>query len=94
MSTVIVERAHQLGRAGAREKAQQVAERLAEKYDVMYRWHGDTLAVRRAGAEGIIVVDDSTIHIELKLGMVFSALKGTIKREMEAALDKRLASSS
>lgn len=91
MSTIIVEREHQLGRAGARDKAQALAERLAEKYDVSYQWHGDTLAVSRAGAEGTIVVDDSTIYITLKLGVVFSALRGRIKREMEAALDKHLA---
>ena len=91
MSTIIVEREHQLGRDGARDKAQALAERLAEKYDVAYQWHGDTLAVNRAGAEGTIVVGDSTIYIKLKLGVLFSALKGKIKREMEAALDKRLA---
>ncbi|QEY59759.1 polyhydroxyalkanoic acid system protein [Pseudomonas sp. C27(2019)] len=91
MSTIIVEREHQLGRAGARDKAQALAERLAEKYDVTYQWQGDTLVVSRAGAEGTIVVGDSTIYITLKLGVLFSALKGRIKHEMEAALDKRLA---
>lgn len=91
MSTIIVEREHRLGRADARDKAQALAERLAEKYDVSYQWQGETLHVHRAGAEGTIVVDDSKIYITLKLGVVFSALKGRIKREMEAALDKRLA---
>ena len=91
MSTIIVEREHQLGRAGARDKAQALAERLAEKYAVTYQWHGDTLALRRAVAEGTIVVDDSRIYIKLRLGVLFSALRGRIQREMEAALDKRLA---
>lgn len=91
MSIIIVEREHQLGLVAARAKAQALAERLAEKYDVSYQWHGDTLTVRRAGAAGTIVVDASRIYIELRLGVLFSALKGRIKQEMETALDQRLA---
>lgn len=91
MSTIVVERQHQLGRAGAREKAQQLAERLAQQYDVSYRWAGDTLEFRRTGAQGSIVVDDTHVRVSLKLGLLLSALGGTIKTEIENALDKYLA---
>ena len=91
MSTIVVERQHKLGRAGAREKAQQLAERLAQQYDVSYRWAGDTLEFRRTGAQGSIVVDDTHVRVSLKLGLLLSALGGTIKTEIENALDKYLA---
>lgn len=90
MSKIVVEREHRLGRAGAREKAQQLAERLAQQYDVSYRWEGDTLEFRRTGAQGAIAVDDTHVRVSLKLGLLLSALSGTIKREIEETLDKQL----
>ena len=44
MAKITVERPHTLGREVAREKAEQLAERLAREYDVRYRWNGDTQA--------------------------------------------------
>lgn len=91
MSKIVVERQHRLGRAGARDKAQQLAERLAQQYDVSYQWVGDTLEVQRTGAKGSIEVDEDTVRVSLKLGLLLSGMSGTIKRELEEALDKRLA---
>ena len=90
MSRIVVERQHRLGREGARAQAQHLAERLAKQYDVSYRWVGDTLEFRRTGAEGSIAVDDSNFCVKLKLGLLLSALSGSIKREIEDALDKQL----
>ena len=91
MSKIVVERQHRLGRVGARDKAQQLAERLAQQYDVSYQWVGDTLEVQRTGAKGSIEVDEDTVRVSLKLGLLLSGMSGTIKRELEEALDKRLA---
>ena len=91
MSKIVVERQHSLGRAGARDKAQQLAERLAQQYDVKYQWQGDTLEVRRTGATGSIEVGEDKLRVSLKLGLLLSGLSSTIKREIEEALDKHLA---
>lgn len=90
MSTVVVERSHTLGREAARAKAQHIAERLAEQYNVSYEWRGDRLNMRRTGATGSIDVEDTQVRIQLKLGLLLSGLRGTIQREIEDALDKRL----
>ena len=90
MSTVVVERSHTLGRDAARAKAQRIAERLAEQYNVRYAWQGDRLQVRRTGASGSIAVEENLVRDELKLGLLLSGLRGTIEREIEQALDKRL----
>ena len=66
MSKIVVERQHTLGREGARVKAQQLAERLAQQYDVSYRWSGDTLEFRRTGAQGSIDVDEFVFLIDGK----------------------------
>lgn len=91
MSKILVERQHCLGREAARARAQELAERLAKEYDVSYHWTGDTLKFQRSGAQGSIDVDETQVRVQLKLGLLLSALSGSIKREIEEALDKRLA---
>jgi len=35
-------------------------------------------------------VEENLVRVELKLGLLLSGLRGTIEREIEQALDKRL----
>ncbi|WP_407314431.1 polyhydroxyalkanoic acid system family protein [Pseudomonas sp. nanlin1] len=91
MTQISVERKHNLGREGARQKAQQVVEKLEQRYDVQATWDGDTIVVKRSGANGTVQIDDDSIRIELKLGMMLSMMSGTIQGEIEKALDKALA---
>ena len=90
MARITVERSHTLGRAGARAKAEELAERLASEYAVRYGWNGDVLEFKRSGADGTIEVGDTNVRVELKLGLMLSALSGTIKREIEKGLDESL----
>ncbi|TBU87507.1 polyhydroxyalkanoic acid system family protein [Phytopseudomonas dryadis] len=90
MARITVERPHNLGREAARDKAEQLAERLAREYDVRYQWHGDTLEFKRSGANGHIEVGEDRVHLQLNLGLLLSAMSGKIKREIEEVLDKSL----
>ncbi|MEK1943375.1 MAG: polyhydroxyalkanoic acid system family protein [Pseudomonas sp.] len=90
MARITVERSHTLGREGARAKAEELAERLAQEYAVRYQWNGDVLEFKRSGADGSIEVGDDSVRVELKLGLMLSALSGTIKREIEKGLDESL----
>ncbi|BAU77000.1 polyhydroxyalkanoic acid system family protein [Metapseudomonas furukawaii] len=91
MARIHVERPHHLGREAVREKAEKLAERLAREYDVRYQWRGDTLEFKRSGADGEIEVNDAKVRVEVKLGLLLSAMSGSIKREIEKALDEYLA---
>lgn len=90
MSRINVQRQHNLGRAKARERAQALAERLAHQYDVKYCWKGDRLEFNRSGAQGSIDVSDDQVAVELKLGLLLSAMGSSIRREIESTLDKSL----
>ena len=90
MARIKVERSHNLGREAAREKAEQLAERLAREYDVRYRWNGDCLEFKRSGADGRIDVAEDSVKVQLNLGLLLSAMSGSIKREIEEVLDKNL----
>ena len=90
MAHLFIERTHSLGLSAARAKAEQLAERLADQYQIKYRWAGNTLEFKRSGAEGNIKVAEDSVEVRLKLGLLLSALGGSIEREIELALDKAL----
>ncbi|CAD5203789.1 polyhydroxyalkanoic acid system family protein [Pseudomonas sp. FEN] len=90
MARISVERAHGLGKAAARAKADQLAQKLAGQYGLEPQWSGDTLNLKRSGVKGEVYVGDETIRVDVELGLLMSAMSGTIKAEIEKALDKVL----
>lgn len=90
MARITVERPHKLGREAARAKAEQLAERLSRQYELRHHWEGDALIFKRKGADGRIEVGQDQVRVELNLGLLLSALSGTIKREIEKGLDESL----
>ena len=91
MSRIHVERPHCRGREAAREKAQKLAEKLAREHGVSYEWQGDVLTFKRSGVDGRIEVGEDRVAVEVKLGLLLSAMGGMLKGEIERALDKALA---
>ncbi|MCQ4295938.1 polyhydroxyalkanoic acid system family protein [Pseudomonas stutzeri] len=91
MAQIIVERSHNLGREAAREKADELAARLAREFGVSCRWQGDVLAVKRSGADGRIEVYEDSVKVLLNLGLLLSAMGSSIQSQIERALDKALA---
>lgn len=49
MARITVERAHSLGKEGARAKADKLALKLKEQYGLEPSWSGDTLNLKRSG---------------------------------------------
>jgi putative polyhydroxyalkanoate system protein len=90
MARIIVERPHTLGREVAREKAEQLAAKLTSAYGVNCEWQGDVLEVRRSGADGRIEVEDDRVRVLLNLGVLLSAMGGSVQAQIERALDKAL----
>ncbi|AKA84012.1 polyhydroxyalkanoic acid system protein [Pseudomonas synxantha] len=91
MARITVEREHSLGKEQARAKAEQLARKLEDKYGVESSWSGDTLKLTRSGVKGTVAVADDSLRIDVELGLLMSAMSGTIKSEIEKALDKALA---
>lgn len=91
MSQITIERSHSLGLEGARQKADQLAEKLTRDYGVACVWEGDTLTFTRSGVDGRIEVGEDRVRVLATLGMMFSMLSGQIEKEIERKLDKALA---
>ena len=91
MARITVERAHSLGKEGARAKAEKLAQKLQDQYGLQPSWSGDTLNLKRSGVKGTVQVAADLLRIDVELGLLMSAMSGTIKTEIEKALDKALA---
>jgi putative polyhydroxyalkanoate system protein len=86
MSQIDIRAYHRLSRADAQQAADDLAEDLAQKFDIDYGWDGDTLVFERPGVHGNITIDADSIHIEARLGMLLMVLKGHIEDEIRRYL--------
>lgn len=91
MARISVERAHRLGLAAALEKARPLVEKLAGQYGLTPIWTGNSVKLKRSGVNGTLQVEDTSIKVDVELGLLMSAMSGSIKSEIEKALDKALA---
>ena len=92
MARIIVERPHALGKEKAREKAEVLVEKLAEKYGIAHKWNGDSVELNGKGATGTVDVEDTLVRVRLELNFFLSAMSGQIQAEVEKQLDKALVS--
>lgn len=89
MSGIDIRHNHSLPMTKARKAVEEVAEKLAERFDIEYEWDGDTLNFNRAGVDGKIALTPKQLHVTAKLGFLLSALKGPIEHEIKRVLDER-----
>ncbi len=88
MARILVKRNHSKSPAASRKSVERVALLLAEKFQVDYRWEGDSLHFQRMGVEGAIHLLPGLVEVVAELGFLFGALRGTVESEIEKYLDK------
>lgn len=88
MATIDIHHAHTLPDADARRAVEDVAVKLGRKFGLDYRWEGDALHFVRPGVDGHIAVLSGQLRVTAKLGLVMSAMKGTIESRIRQYLDE------
>lgn len=89
MPSIDIRHAHSLPPAKARKAVDEVARKLAERFDVEYEWQGETLNFNRSGVDGKIALAPKQLHVTAQLGFLLSALKGPIEAEIKRVLSER-----
>jgi putative polyhydroxyalkanoate system protein len=89
MSSIDIRHPHSLPLPKARKAVEDIAKKLAAKFDMDYGWDGDTLNFNRSGVDGHIHVGDKQIRVTAQLGFLLSALKGTVEQEIRRVLAER-----
>ena len=89
MSRIDIRHPHSLSKAKARKAVEDVARKLAEKFDMDYGWEGDTLNFSRSGVDGHIALGADDLHVHAKLGFLTAMFKEPIEGEIKRVLKER-----
>ncbi|MBI3228901.1 MAG: polyhydroxyalkanoic acid system family protein [Burkholderiales bacterium] len=85
---------HSLSHDDAKQAAQEVADSLAREYGLTCKWNGDVLNFERSGVKGNLTVEKTQASIEIKLGFMLSAFKGTIEQQVTHNMQRVFAEKS
>ena len=79
---------HTLAPAQAREAAQQVADKLAEQFELACRWDGDVLRFERSGVNGSLTLLPNQARLQIALGFLYSAFSAQIEAKVAEKMRK------
>lgn len=82
MANIDIAARHAMSLEDAQHAANELAEDLSEKFEIDYGWEGDFIHFERPGADGSIEINAEIIHIQARLGLLFSFMKGKIEEEI------------
>ena len=89
MSRIDIRHAHSLPKAKARKAIEEVAKKLAERFQMDWAWDGDVLNFSRSGVDGQIELGAKDLHVHAKLGFLTAMFKDPIESEIKRVLQER-----
>ncbi len=88
VSTIDIHAYHQLSHEDALNAADQLSIDLSEKFGIDYGWEDEVIHFERPGVQGQILVQDTELRIQAKLGFMLMMLKGPIEQEIYRYLEE------
>ena len=88
MPSISVSRAHNLSHKKARDAAERIARDLQKRFALDYAWDGDEVTFERPGVSGRMLVAKDRVALDVRLGLLLTAIKPMIEREIHAQFDK------
>ena len=89
MSRIDIRHPHSLPKAKARKAIEEVAKKLAERFQMDWDWTDDVLNFSRSGVDGHIELGAKDIHVHAKLGFLTAMFKDPIENEIKRVLQER-----
>ena len=89
MASIQIKQAFTMPQDELRAGIDQLAEKLGQQYHLDCAWESDEcLSFRRTGAEGEVNIGDAEVELNVSLGMLMSAFKSTIEKEIRDFIDE------
>lgn len=88
MADINIVQAHSLTPVKAREAAQQVADKMAEEFELACAWEGDVLRFERSGVAGSLTLEQHKAQMQITLGFLFSAFQSKIESKVAENMRK------
>lgn len=89
MASIDILHAHSKTPKQARKAVEDMAKKLAERFDMDYAWDGDTLNFSRSGIDGRIALMPEKLRVTANLGFLLSAMRGPIEAEIRRVLSEK-----
>ena len=89
MSRIDIRHAHALPKARARKAIEEVANKLAQRFEMEWDWDGDVLNFSRSGVDGHIALEPEALHVTAKLGFLMAMFREPIENEIKRVLQER-----
>ncbi|NVJ61887.1 MAG: polyhydroxyalkanoic acid system family protein [Gammaproteobacteria bacterium] len=87
MADIQLSKSHQMTQQEARSKVDELTQQLETDLGLSTKWLDDNrLSFERSGAKGLITLQEQQVTVEVKLGFLLKAMKGTIEKELEKSL--------
>ncbi|MBK7355755.1 polyhydroxyalkanoic acid system family protein [Propionivibrio sp.] len=93
MSEIIIRRNHGKSPSDARSAAENMAAQLKSEFDLDYAWDGEVMHFKRPGVSGELTLDNQEVALKIRLGLLLSALKPSIEREVHKYFDENFQAS-
>lgn len=88
MPSLSVRHPHNATMDRAREVAEDIAQRIAESYEVRYQWCGDHIEFERSGISGQIRIDTHEIVVDARMNMMLGMFRSQIEQAIRNELDQ------
>jgi putative polyhydroxyalkanoate system protein len=88
MATISISKKHHLGHKAALEAAENVAADLQQRFGLRCEWDGDRCLFERAGLAGELVVGESEVRLDCRLGLLLGAIKPAIESAVHREFDQ------
>ena len=88
MARIDIRRKHGRSLKDAKAAVDKAAQAIAQKFEIISQWEGDTLHFQRSGVDGHIAVTKVEVHVYADLGFLFGMMKPMIEEEIGRQLDK------
>lgn len=87
MANIDIRKSHDLRFQDARQRANDIAADMAEKFSVSYRWENGVILFDRTGIAGEIRVSETDVQVSADLGLLLISLKPMIEQEIHRYLN-------
>jgi len=88
MADINIVQDHRLAPEQARAAAQQVADKLAEQFELACRWEGDVLRFERSGVNGALTLHPHQAQLQIALGFPISLMAGQVEAKVSEKMRK------
>ena len=91
MADINITKEHALDAAAAKSKLEDFGVKLQKEYGIKSSWNGNVCSLSGTGLKkGTVEINDSSVTIEITLGLLGKALKSTIEKKINSEFGKVL----